>query len=182
MCLVRVPVGGSMFTLIQSDITRVVIPFVIHLATSFMCGSAIGLERQWRHRTAGLRTNALVALGSSLFVMVNDSFAGEFDRSRIAAQVVSGIGFLGAGVIMRDGPTVRGLNTAATIWCSAAVGLMAGSGALLKAFLGTGAIIFANVLLRPVAERVNRYSDGQPCAPTSESGKAGFSYSSVANE
>ncbi len=150
--------GGPMFDITIGNTARIVVPFVTHLATSFLCGAAIGLERQWRQRTAGLRTNTLVALGASLFIMVNDSFSGEYDRARIAAQVVSGIGFLGAGVIMRDGLTVRGLNTAATLWCSAAVGLMAGSGALLKAVMGTLAVITANVVLRPMAQKVNRYS------------------------
>ena len=91
-------------------------------------GALVGLERQWRQRMAGLRTNALVALGAALFELFAVQLTGVHgvDPTRIAAYVVSGIGFLGAGVILRDGVSVRGINTAATIWCSAAVGVLAG--------------------------------------------------------
>src|SRR6516225_10064767 len=100
--------------------------FTISLATAFVLGAAIGAERQWRQRMAGLRTNALVSVGAALFVLLGTSVSGG-DGLRVAAQVVSGIGFLGAGVIMRDGLNVRGLNTAATLWCSAAVGTLSGA-------------------------------------------------------
>lgn len=120
-------------------------------------GIAIGLERQYRARTAGLRTNALVALGAALFVIMGAySFGGAGDPTRVAAQIVSGIGFLGAGVIMKQGASISGLNTAATLWASAAVGAMAGAGMIPIAAFGTGAIIAANVLLRPVARMLDR--------------------------
>jgi putative Mg2+ transporter-C (MgtC) family protein len=87
--------------------------FAIRLGLALMLGSFIGAERQWRHRTAGLRTHALVAAGASMFVMLSALTAGTVDSSfRIAGQVVSGIGFLGAGVILRHGASVTGLNTA----------------------------------------------------------------------
>ncbi len=131
--------------------------YVTKISVALGLGTLIGLERQWRQRRAGLRTNALVALGAALFVMLNDEVSGQGgDPTRIAAQVVSGIGFLGAGVIMRDGFSVRGLNTAATLWCSAAIGMLAGFGLILKAFLGTCAILTANVVLRSLADKVNR--------------------------
>src|ERR1700693_4318973 len=99
-------------------------------AVALSLGALIGVERQWRQRMAGLRTNALVALGAALFELlaVQMSALSGVDPTRIAAYVVSGIGFLGAGVILRDGVSVRGINTAATIWCSAAVGVLAGAG------------------------------------------------------
>ncbi|MEV4740460.1 MgtC/SapB family protein [Streptomyces sp. NPDC049555] len=129
-------------------------------------GACIGLERQWRARMAGLRTNALVAAGSALFVLLSTygfstatSSAG-YDGSRVAAQIVSGIGFLGAGVIMRDGLNVRGLNTAATLWCSAAVGALAGTGLYVLAGLGTAGVIAANTALRPLARGLDRGSRG----------------------
>ena len=100
--------------------------FAVNLAAAFALGSLIGAERQWRQRMAGLRTNALVATGAALFVILG--MPTPDNAMRVAAQVVSGIGFLGAGVIMREGLTVRGLNTAATLWCSAAVGTLSGSG------------------------------------------------------
>ena len=96
--------------------------FLARVLEALFLGCVIWAERQRHHRMAGLRTNALVATGSCLFVSVVGLVPGlESGSDRIAAQVVSGIGFLGAGVIMRDGLNVRGLNTAATLWCSAAV-------------------------------------------------------------
>ncbi|MBH1938388.1 MgtC/SapB family protein [Streptomyces sp. AV19] len=133
-----------------------------NIAAGLGLGAIIGLERQWRAREAGLRTNALVAAGSSLFVLLSTfGFADAtsttgYDGSRVAAQIVSGIGFLGAGVIMRDGLRVRGLNTAATLWCSAAVGALAGTGLYVIAVLGTVGVVAANVLLRPLARQLDR--------------------------
>jgi putative Mg2+ transporter-C (MgtC) family protein len=96
--------------------------FTLRLMGAFTLGSAIGLERQWRQRMAGLRTTALVSTGASLFVMLSVLTPGDASPTRVAAQIVSGIGFLCGGVILRDGASIRGLNTAATIWCAAAIG------------------------------------------------------------
>jgi putative Mg2+ transporter-C (MgtC) family protein len=121
-------------------------------------GALVGLERQWRQRMAGLRTNALVALGAALFELLAVMMYGVpgVDETRIAAYVVSGIGFLGAGVILRDGVHVRGINTAATIWCSAAVGVLAGGGYLVEATIGALLVVAAHLALRPVARRIDR--------------------------
>lgn len=128
------------------------------IIVALLLGGAIGLERQWRSRMAGIRTNALVAGGAGLFVLLGaDAIAGPTaDPTRVAAQVVSGIGFLGAGVILREGLNIRGLNTAATLWCAAAIGSLAGAGVYLLALVGTGAVIAANTMLRPVSRWVNR--------------------------
>jgi putative Mg2+ transporter-C (MgtC) family protein len=127
----------------------------LNLLVAACLGAAIGLERQWRQRLAGLRTNTLVALGAAIFVtygrVVSDDAA-----ARIAAQVVSGIGFLGAGVIFKEGLNVRGLNTAATLWCSAAVGLIAGEGFALYGLLAAVLVIGANTVLRPIVHAINR--------------------------
>ncbi len=122
-------------------------------------GALVGMERQWRQRMAGLRTNALVSLGAASFTLMSmlvDGDAGEASPTRVAAQVVSGIGFLGAGVIMKEGANIRGLNTAATLWCSAAIGVMAGAGYYLGAALVAGVILATNMLLRPLVILVNR--------------------------
>ncbi|WP_413804595.1 MgtC/SapB family protein [Streptomyces sp. OE57] len=122
-------------------------------------GAVIGMERQWRLRTAGIRTNALVSVGASLFVVMGAVGLGAdpgADPTRVAAQVVSGIGFLGAGVILRDGFNIRGLTTAATLWCAAAVGSLAGAGMVVMAIIGCVAIIATNTLLRPLGRFVNR--------------------------
>jgi putative Mg2+ transporter-C (MgtC) family protein len=129
----------------------------LNLLVAALLGAAVGFERQWRQRLAGLRTNTLVALGAASYVGFANLF-GSADASptRVAAQVVSGIGFLGAGIIFREGANVRGLNTAATLWCSAAVGLFAGHGAFIEAGLVAGLIILVNVTLRPLTGLINR--------------------------
>lgn len=134
------------------------IQFALNLAIAFALGSLIGAERQWRQRMAGLRTNALVATGAAMFVMLAMPTADN--SMRVAAQVVSGIGFLGAGVIMREGLTVRGLNTAATLWCSAAVGTLSGSGQTKLAAIGTASVLLANFGLRPLARLIDRQPTG----------------------
>src|SRR5258708_17122987 len=105
----------------------------ISLGMATLAGACIGFERQWRQRMAGLRTNTLVAIGAASFVIFEGLFPDDGSPTRVAAQVVSGIGFLGAGIIFREGVQVSGLNTAATLWCSAAVGLLARSGPPLHA-------------------------------------------------
>jgi putative Mg2+ transporter-C (MgtC) family protein len=126
--------------------------FVFRLAAAFALGAVIGVERQWRQQRAGLRTNTLVTVGAALFVALSASFDGpNADPTRVAAQVVSGIGFLGAGVMLREGLTLRGLNTAATLWCAAAVGALAGAGMLGLASVGALFVLGANVALRPLA-------------------------------
>lgn len=140
---------------------------LMNLLVAVLLGAAIGFERQWRQRLAGLRTNTLVALGSASFVQFADLFGGaEASPTRVAAQVVSGIGFLGAGIIFREGANVRGLNTAATLWCSAAVGLFAGQGAPLQAALVAMLVIAVNTLLRPLTRLINRQpTTGQEAEP-----------------
>jgi putative Mg2+ transporter-C (MgtC) family protein len=130
--------------------------FLFRLGLAFGLGILIGIERQYRQRLAGLRTNTLVSVGSALFIMLSESITGDASPSRVAAQIVSGIGFLGAGVIMKEGLNVKGLNTAATLWCSAAVGSLAGMGLWKEAGLGAGSIIFLHIALRPLAYFVNR--------------------------
>jgi putative Mg2+ transporter-C (MgtC) family protein len=131
--------------------------FAIRLGLALILGALIGAERQWRQRMAGLRTNALVAAGSAMFVMLTALTTRAADDSfRIAGQVVTGIGFLGAGVILRNGLTITGLNTAATLWCAAAIGTLAGYGLYASAVTGSIAVIGANVCLRPIGKALNR--------------------------
>lgn len=129
---------------------------VVSLAAAFLLGGVIGLERQYRQRTAGLRTNVLVAVGAAIFVDMANRLGGHDGAVHVVAYVVSGIGFLGAGVIMREEGNVRGLNTAATLWGSAAVGACAGADLLVEALLATAFVLAANTLLRPVVNRINR--------------------------
>jgi putative Mg2+ transporter-C (MgtC) family protein len=130
----------------------------INLFVALSCGAVIGSERQVRQRMAGLRTNALVALGAASFVTFSGLFPDEVSPTRVAAQVVSGIGFLGAGIIFRDGFNVHGLNTAATLWCAAGVGMMAGAGAWDFALLLTGLVVFVNLGLRPLVKFLKKHT------------------------
>ncbi|HKT36049.1 MAG TPA: MgtC/SapB family protein [Nitrospira sp.] len=129
---------------------------LVSLVTAFVLGGLIGLERQYRQRTAGLRTNVLVAVGSAIFVDLAERLQGQEGAIHVVAYVVSGIGFLGAGVIMREGGSVRGINTAATLWGSAAVGACAGADLILEAVSGTVFVLAANTLLRPIVNMINR--------------------------
>lgn len=126
------------------------------LTAAFVLGTLIGAERQYRLRTAGLRTNVLVAVSAAAFVDLAMHLADEEGAVRVIAYVVSGIGFLGAGVIMKEGMNVRGLNTAATLWGSAAVGCCAGSDMIAQATVLTAFVLAGNTLLRPLVNAINR--------------------------
>jgi putative Mg2+ transporter-C (MgtC) family protein len=131
--------------------------FVLRLGCAFFLGAAVGFERQWRQRSAGLRTNTLVSLGSASYILLSLVLTdGKGDPSRVAGQVVTGIGFLGAGVIMKDGLTIKGLNTAATIWCSAAIGCTAGAGLYAHSAVITALVMLTHLLLRPIGQRISR--------------------------
>ena len=128
----------------------------LRLFVAFSCGVAIGLERQIRQRTAGLRTITLVASGASLFVTLGVLTGnGTAGVTQISAYVVSGVGFLGGGVIMRDKGSIQGINTAATLWCAAAVGVLCGAGHFGPALAGTGIVLLTNTLLRDVSRFIN---------------------------
>jgi putative Mg2+ transporter-C (MgtC) family protein len=129
---------------------------LVSLVTAFVLGALIGAERQYRQRTAGLRTNVLVAVGAAAFVDLAMHLSGADGAVRVIAYVVSGIGFLGAGVIMKQGLDVRGLNTAATLWASAAVGSCAGADMVAQAAALTVFVLAGNTLLRPLVNAINR--------------------------
>ena len=139
---------------VLSDLDFPLLFATINMGFALIMGAIIGSERQFRGRMAGLRTNALVSLGAAGFVTFAALYPEDINPTRVAAQVVSGIGFLGAGIIFRDGLNIQGINTAATLWCSAAVGLIAGSGHLPYAFALTALIVFSNLGLRPIVRRL----------------------------
>ena len=131
-----------------------ILQFATRLFLALVLGAVIGVERQWRQRMAGLRTNTLVSLGAAIFVALAVKIGGDA-TGRVASYVVSGIGFLGAGVIMKDGMNVRGLNTAATLWCSAAIGSLSGMGYIAEAAVGTAFILLAHLVLRPLGNKLS---------------------------
>ena len=126
------------------------------LGAAFGLGALIGLERQLRQRSAGLRTMVLVAVGAAAFVHLGGRLFGDSGRMEVVAYTVTGIGFLGAGVIMKEGLQVRGLNTAATLWATAAVGACAGAGLFAEAAAVTVFVLGGNTLLRPLVDAINR--------------------------
>lgn len=129
---------------------------LISLSSAFLLGSLIGIERQYRQRTAGLRTNVLVAIGAAAFVDMANRLSGHEGAVHVTAYVISGIGFLGAGVIMKGDAGIRGLNTAATLWGAAAVGACAGADLISEATLVALFVLAGNTLLRPVVNAINR--------------------------
>src|SRR5271168_5104169 len=118
--------------------------FLQDVAVALVLGILIGLERQWRQHPAGLRTNALVAVGAAMFVSMSRLMDDHANPTRIVSYVVSGLGFLGGGVILREGMTVKGMNTAATIWCSGAIGALAGGHFPFQAAAGTAVVLFVH--------------------------------------
>ena len=131
--------------------------FLNRLLCALVAGIVIGIERQLRHRSAGLAVNALVAVGACIFILLSESVIQASaqsggpvnnDNLRVLSQVVTGVGFLGAGVIMKDGLSIHGLNSAATIWCSAAVGCLCGFGMWRQAAIAVAVILFINWILK----------------------------------
>jgi putative Mg2+ transporter-C (MgtC) family protein len=143
--------------------------FIIRLLVAFILGAAIGVERQWLKTRSVLKTNVLVSLGAAMFVMMSAMTPGDASPTRVAAQVVSGIGFLGGGVILRDGASVRGINTAATLWCAAAIGTLAGSGFFLQAYIGALGVVGANFILRPLVPIFQKIENTLVTAPPTSS-------------
>lgn len=128
--------------------------FVIRISAAILFGFLIGLERQFTGHSTGIRINVLISMGACLFTLFSQ-LMGVDDTTRIAAQVVTGIGFLCSGMIFKEGLSVRGLNTAATMWCTAAIGVLTSSGLILYASSAVGILIFSNVIFRFVATRIS---------------------------
>ncbi len=128
--------------------------FALRVVVGGLLGSLIGFERQWRQRGAGVHTSALVAIGAALFTLLGP-VVGSDGETRILANIVTGVGFLAGGVILRQGASISGLNTAATIWATAAVGALAGVGQFAHAFMGAAGIVAFNLALQPLVEKID---------------------------
>lgn len=133
------------------------IHFLVNSLVGILAGIIIGLERQWQQKLAGIRTTALVSFGACLFVILS-VMMGDTSPTRVAAQVVSGVGFLAGGVIIRDGYSVSGINTAATLWCSAAVGAIVGAGFPIEGLIASFILMSANIALRSISRKVDKVS------------------------
>jgi putative Mg2+ transporter-C (MgtC) family protein len=127
------------------------------LLLAALLGGLIGLEREWRNKDAGLRTNILITIGSALFTLMSIELtdAAKGDPSRVAAQIVTGIGFIGAGAIMRTNGGVQGLTTAATIWVNAAIGVAVGGGEYHIAVLATVVTVIVLLVLQPIEKYID---------------------------
>lgn len=138
--------------------------FFLRLLLATAAGMAIGFERQWHQKAAGLRTNTLVALGSAIYVLLSLKImdTGDGDITRVIGQVVVGIGFIGAGIIFRENINVKGLTTAATIWCSSAVGCLAAAGYYLETVVGVLFVISINSFFIPLDRWLKRRGKAQP--------------------
>ncbi len=133
--------------------------FLVRMLYALLAGLLIGIEREWRLRSAGLLTNSLVAVGAATYVMASTILTTALgDPSRVLGQIATGVGFLGAGVIMRDGLNIHGLNSAATIWCSAAVGSLVGLGLISEAFIAAGIVVIINLCVRWIADMISRFA------------------------
>jgi putative Mg2+ transporter-C (MgtC) family protein len=137
--------------------------FTLNLSIAILAGLVIGFERQWHHKSAGLRTHALVAAGSAAFVLLSDGLivTEQGDITRVIGQIVVGIGFLGAGLIIRNGTSIQGLNSAATIWCSSAIGCFAGAGWYLETLIFTGMLLIINLVFRKIENTLDKKHDPQ---------------------
>lgn len=126
--------------------------FIYRLLSALIAGLSIGFERQWHHKSAGLRTNTLVSLGAAIFVLISILITAKTngDVTRIIGQVVTGIGFLCAGIIFKEGLSIHGLTTAITVWCCSAVGCLAAAGYFEETLIATLFIIAVNLILKPL--------------------------------
>ena len=132
---------------------------VQRLLTAAFLGAVLGFEREVNQKSAGLRTNILIGIGSALFTLMSYELAGDgpgADPGRVAAQIVTGIGFLGAGAIMRTDSGIHGLTTAATVWVNAAVGVAAGGGEYHLAFIATAVTVAVLLTLQPLERTIDR--------------------------
>jgi putative Mg2+ transporter-C (MgtC) family protein len=140
-----------------SQLSAIMLPFLVRCGAAAVCGAVIGLERELKAKPAGFRTNILICLGAAIYMCVGlllvDQIGGEFDPTRVAAQVVTGIGFIGAGCILQSGGRVTGLTTAATIWVVASIGLVAGAGFPLLAFISAWMVVITLAVLGKVESR-----------------------------
>jgi putative Mg2+ transporter-C (MgtC) family protein len=137
-------------------------------------GAVLGLEREWRQKYAGLRTNILIAIGAALFTVMSIDLSASAggDPTRVASQIVTGIGFLGAGAIMRTGVGIRGLTTASMIWVNAAIGVAVGGGEYRLAIIATGVTLLVLVVLTPVERWIERRTPADPAPPPPPAGPA----------
>jgi putative Mg2+ transporter-C (MgtC) family protein len=154
------------------DLVRVLIPFLVRCGAATLCGAIVGLERELKAKPAGFRTNTLICLGSAMYMTVGvllqrETGGASIDPTRIAAQVVTGIGFLGAGCIIQDRGRVLGLTTAATIWVVAGIGIVAGAGFPILALVATVLVLLT---LRVLGAFEKRFLDSARSDDSGESG------------
>jgi putative Mg2+ transporter-C (MgtC) family protein len=141
------------------DAQDIALADMLRIGAAVVAGSLIGLERELRDKSAGFRTMVFICTGSALFTILSHNLAKDGETSRMAATIVTGVGFLGAGAILRDGVRVSGLNTAATIWLTAAIGMTMGSGQFVFGAMVTGATMLILWVFPSIEHAVDRLID-----------------------
>jgi putative Mg2+ transporter-C (MgtC) family protein len=145
----------------EEPVTLTAAAMSLRIGLAVVLGTLVGVERQWHHKAAGLRTHTLVSVGAAAFALVSQFGFGPTNAPMyIAAGVVTGIGFIGGGVIMHQGPTVQGINTAATLWATASLGLAIGAGSFVLTGLVFGALMVVQFPLRWLETWIDRHSIG----------------------
>ena len=142
--------------------------YLIRIAVGLIAGLLIGIEREAQSKSAGIKTNALVALGAAVFIILSLQFRGEefVDITRVLGQVVIGVGFIGGGVILQHKGNILGLTTAATVWCSAAAGCMAGMGMFFELLFLVVFVLLINIFLEPLDKLIRRkFKDNRKRTP-----------------
>lgn len=135
------------------------IDFVLRICFAIISGFLIGLERQLTGHPAGIRINVLICMGSSFFTLFPMLYSSE-QVFRVGSSIIAGVGFLCSGVIFKEGASVRGMNTAATLWCTSSIGILASTGRYLFAGSATALLIISNLILRPLAQKISHISYG----------------------
>lgn len=143
----------------------------LRMLVSFMIGALIGFEREYHSKAAGLRTMIMICFGSTVFTVISNSL-GENSDDRIASNIITGIGFLGAGVIFKDGLTISGITTATTIWICAALGMAAGAGQYFIAILGTCIVLLILSALQSVTRKIEKFHQARTYRLTYDGGQA----------
>ena len=138
--------------------------FIMHIALSLALGFAIGLERQLTGHTVGIRINVLICMGTCFFTLFPILY-GSDQVFRVGSSIISGVGFLCSGVIFKEKGSVKGINTAATLWCTAAIGILASADNYLMSIIATAILIASNLILRPLAKKIS------PIGPSEENEK-----------
>lgn len=160
---IEIQIKYFFYICVKKNLNRIVMTitdYMLRILTAMAAGILIGIEREWQNKSAGIRTNALVSAGSALYVLLSIQMTAiNGDVTRIIGQVVTGIGFLGAGIIFKEGINIHGLTTAATVWCASAIGCTAAAGYYSETLIGTLLVIIINLFSLPIDKSIDKIKE-----------------------